>query len=135
MHRETVWEFKTAQFRIALEVSPEEMDPADSFEFEDDIEAVRNGDVEWFCADVAVYYKGNGIALGRDSLGGCAYNSVREFYTSHWDSPAMSRNCSAMRLARGDNVVMCEYFTSMVREAISQARATLDYLREIKIRA
>ena len=53
---ETVWEFRTKQFRVALEIWPEDMDPADSFEFQEDIDAVRTGAVEWFQATVSVYY-------------------------------------------------------------------------------
>lgn len=127
MNRETtVWQFRTRRFRVALEIEPEEMDPADSFQFDDDIEAVRSGDVDWFCASVVVYDE-HGCELGRDVLGGCAYNSVEEFYSSHRDPDPMNRNCSIMRAARGENVVICHYFPSMVSEAVSFAR---DYLRD-----
>ena len=105
MNYETAWEFNTARFRIALEIEPEDMDPADSFEFQEDIEAVRNGQVEWFPARVSVYLDDTRIAW--DSLGGCAYKTVRDFYTSH------------RQHKEGD------YFTDMVREAIRQARETL----------
>lgn len=122
MNAETVWEFKTARFRVALEVSPEDMDPADSFEFQDDIDAVKSGTVEWFCATVAVYLDGRKV--GSDSLGGCAYNTVKEFYTSHRDPDPMNRNCSIMRAKRG-KVSIGHYFPDMVAEAISDARRTL----------
>lgn len=122
MHFETVWEFRTAGFRIALEIEPEDMVPEDSFEFQDDIDAVRNGTVEWFCARVVVYHGDMRVAW--DSLGGCAYNSVREFYTSHRDPDPMNRNCSAMRAARG-GVYIGHYFPDMVRQAIREARETL----------
>jgi hypothetical protein len=102
---ETVWEFKTARFRIALEIEPEDMDPADSFQFQDDIDAVRNGEVEWFYARVAVYMDDNRIAW--DGLGGCAYKRVSDFYDAHW------------KYREGT------YFTDMVRSAISQARKVL----------
>lgn len=99
---DTVWTFETANFRIALEVEPEEMDPADSFQFEEDIQAVRNGDVAWFCCTMSVYK--NGHRIGRDDLGGCAYKSVRDFYKGE------GRN---------------GYFRDMVRTAIADARQTL----------
>ena len=105
MHYETAWEFRTKRFRVALEIEPEDMDPADSFQFADDIEAVRSGAVEWFQARVSVYLDDTRIAW--DCLGGCAYNSVRDFYTSH------------RQYKQGD------YFTDMVRGAIRQARETL----------
>lgn len=120
---ETVWEFNTAKFCVKLQIEPEEMDPADSFQFDEDIEAVRNGSVEWFCASVVVELDGREI--GRDSLGGCAYTTVREFYEAHRDSDAMNRNCSVMRAVKGNNVLMCHYFPDMVRIAISEARKTL----------
>lgn len=120
---ETVWEFNTPRFRIALEIEPEQMDPADSFEFQEDIDAVRNGNVEWFCAVVAVYVDDQLIAA--DSLGGCAYNSVREFYTSHRDPDPLNRNSSAYRAANGENAVVCHYFPSMVREAVAAARKAI----------
>lgn len=130
MDRETVWQFETERFRIALEISPEDMDPADSFEFEDDVEAVRNGEVEWFCATVSVYL--DDVRIAWDSLGGCAYRTVREFYTSHRDPDAMNRNCSAMRAVRGANVSICHYFPGMVSEAIGEARKYLASMPELR---
>lgn len=115
MHYETVWEFKTARFRVALEISPEDLDPADSFEFQDDIDAVRNGNVEWFQAKVAVYFEGKEIAA--DYLGACAYNTVREFYESH------------RKHKQGD------YFTDMVHEAVRQARTVARELHNTSIGA
>ena len=104
---ETVWTFDTPNFRVALEIEPEDMDPADSFEFPEDIEAVRSGTVEWFVASVVVYAGDDPDSLteiGRDSLGGCAYRTVREFYTEH-------------RSGRSGS-----YFTDMIGRAIAQAR-------------
>lgn len=126
---ETVWQFKTARFCAELQIEPEETAPEDSFEFQDDIDAVRNGTVEWFCATVVVSW--NGREVGRDSLGACAYNSIREFYTSHRDADSMNRNCTLMRRAwQGGNdpdakISLCHYFPSMVREAIRNARNNL----------
>ena len=61
----------------------------------------------------------------RDGLGGCAYKTVREFYTSHRDADPMNQDCSAMRAARGSNVAICHYFPDMVSEAIADARRNL----------
>lgn len=124
----------TARFRVALEIAPEDMDPVDSFEREDDIEAVRNGDVEWFCAHVVVYLDERPV--GDDSLGGCAYESVKEFYTSHRDPDPTNRNCTIMRLARAGSVdakySICHYFPDMVRQAIRDARRTLCNAPELR---
>lgn len=133
MQTETIWEFSTARLRVAFEVSPCEDDPADSFQFDEDVAAVRDGRVEWFNAHVAVYDKG-GRELGRDVLCGCAYATVREFYTSHRDPDPQHRNCSAMRAVHGSNVSICHYFPDMVASACREARATLARLRSIPVR-
>lgn len=126
---ETVWSFETARFAVELHIAPEDMGPADSFEFEEDIAAVRDGTVEWFQASVVIKLDGREIA--RDSLGGCAYNSVREFFTSHRDPDPMNRNCSVMRAAKGD-VCIGHYFPGMVSEAIAEARRRIDEIPKLR---
>jgi hypothetical protein len=121
---QVVWEFCTAHFRVCLEIEPEDTDPADSFQFEEDIEAVRNGTVEWFCASVVVYFDGREIA--RDSLGCCAYESVRDFYTAHRTSSAEYRNT----IETNRRHQICHYFPSMVTEAVSEARKAFARKRE-----
>lgn len=127
---QTVWEFNTARFRVALEIEPEEMDPAESFQFEEDIEAVRSGAVEWFGARVSVYLDDTRIVW--DYLGGCAYETVKEFYTSHRDADPMNRNCEAYRAVRGSNACVCHYFPGMVSQAISEARTWLNSHPEMR---
>lgn len=123
MYEETVWSFKTRNFTVELRISPEDMDPADSFQFDEDIEMVRSGAVEWFCARVVV--SKNGHEIGSDSLGGCAYRTIEEFYTSHRDPNPMHRNSTVFRAAHGQNAAICHYFPSMISEAIADARRTL----------
>lgn len=125
--RDTIWSFKTAHFKVALEIT----DCHDSWDGDDaDVqEQIDRGEIAWFDATVAVYLDGN--LIGRDDLGCCAYKTVGEFYTSHRDSDPMNRNCSIMRNARGGNVVICHYFPSMVSQAITDARANLARLREV----
>jgi hypothetical protein len=130
---ERVWEFNTKRFTVALEIMPEELDPADSFSFQDDIDAVRNGEVEWFCAAVVVYL--DGVAIGSDVLGGCAYKTVREFHTAHRDPDSMNRNCTIFRAAKGENHVICHYFPSMVSQAIAAARTHLDDIPKLRATA
>lgn len=122
--KETVWSFTTENFEVRLCIEPEDTDPADSFEFAEDIKAVRDGTVEWFAATVEVLK--NGHVIGSDHLGCCAYKTVREFYESHRDKDPMNRNCSLMRAVRGSNVVICHYFPGMVYNAIADARHTLE---------
>jgi hypothetical protein len=105
MRYETIWSFHTPRFSVTLDVAPEDMDPADSFQFEEDIAAVRNGDVDWFQARVSV--RMDSALVGVDYLGGCAYASAQEFRESH------------IKYKSGD------YFTDMVREACREARKTL----------
>ena len=116
---EKCWEFRTRNFLVTLDVAPEEQDPADSFEFPEDIAAVRNGEVEWFTARVAVRALSSGAIVGADYLGACAYKSVAEFRESHFRSPANYRNTLT---AKASGVCYCDYFPSMVREAIAAAR-------------
>lgn len=140
--RNAVWTFQTARFAICLFAEPEEMDPADSFDFDEDIEAIRDGTVEWFSASVVVFLKDANDPdatwqwrkVGSDHLGGCAYRTVREFYTSHRDPDPMNRNCSIMRAERGENVCICHYFPGMVLEAIADARRTMAADRAIRLR-
>jgi hypothetical protein len=135
MNKTVHWEFATANFRVVFSTIPEECDPADSFDFEEDIEAVRSGAVDWFTALVTVYGP-DGVELGGDSLGCCAYDSVRDFMTSHRDADPMNRNCSLMRASHpaGPNVCIGHYFPDMVRQACKAARETMRELGAIKLR-
>lgn len=130
---ETVWQFHTRNLNVALQTTDEIMHPADSFEFQEDIQAVLDGRVTWFVARVLVSFR-DGTTLGNDVLGGCAYNSVQEFYTSHRDPDPMNRNSSIMRTKRGENTVMCHYFPEMVRIACAEARKRLAALNTIHVR-
>lgn len=133
MREETVWTFSTNRFDVELRVSPCEIAPADSFEFPEDIEAVENGSVEWFDARVVVLLDGREV--GSDLLGCCAYETVREFYTSHRDRNPLNRNSSIMRSAKGANVAICHYFPSMIAEAIADARRNVRALCSVNLRA
>lgn len=127
---ETVWSFWTTNFRVELRVYPEQDDPADHFENPEDIEDIRSGRVDWFVAEVVVTTQ-QGAILGADALGGCAYATVREFYTAHRDTNPNNRNTLGMKAGR---VVICHYFPSMVREAVSKARKELERIRVLPIK-
>lgn len=134
--QETIlWQFDTANLRVVLHVEPEEMDPADSFSEQEDIDAVREGRVEWFCAFVSVWAGADedGLTyLAHDVLGGCAYSTFREFYTSHRDADPANRNTLALK---AQNRAICHYFPSMVSEACAAARVELAKLQSIHVRA
>jgi hypothetical protein len=101
-HWDNLWSFNTSRFCVTCDATPEYTDPADAFCFDDDIEAVRSGAVDWFVARVRVTMDGREI--GADYLGGCAYARASDF-------------------VKGDN--RDGYFRDMVRQALQEARATL----------
>lgn len=98
---ENIWSFKTARFRVACDVTPEDLDPAGHFDSEEDIEAIRSGAVDWFVARLRVTLDGNEVAT--EYLGACAYRCASDF--AHKDRDG--------------------YFRDMVREACQQARHAL----------
>jgi len=99
---ETLWTFETARFCITCDVTPEDMDPADSFDDPESIEDIRSGALDWFTARVRVTL--GGLEMGTDYLGGCAYRRALDFVTGE------DRN---------------GYFRDMVRRAVSEARRSL----------
>jgi hypothetical protein len=130
---ETCWEFHTRNLNVTFQVTPCEENPADHFEFPDDIEAVQSGRVEWFDCRVRICWR-DGTEIGSDYLGCCAYTSVREFYESHRDPDPLNRNSSIMRAKNGENTAICHYFPSMVAEAIAEARKRFCAMRTMPLR-
>ena len=112
-HWEECWRFNTANFAVVLELAPCEDDPADSFQFDEDIEAVRNGSVDWFDARIRVLYDNREV--GSDYLCCCAYAPARDFWTAHRKHKQR------------------DYFGDMVRMAIAQARAHLAHVPHMRI--
>lgn len=99
-HRETI-----EGFEIVLFVTPEDM-PPDWDETEDErantLRRIENGDLAYFVACVEA--RREGITLGKTYLGGCCYDSVRQF------------------VREGD------YYGDMVHEAIAEARTIIEKL-------
>lgn len=119
-----IYRFETARFAIVCIAEPEEMDPADSFCTDDDVAFAREDDpAHWFCAVVQIVDLAGGAVLGRDSLGGCSYNSFDEFVSSHWRSSPDGRNTLAMK---AKNTCVGHYFPDMVRTALAEARETIE---------
>ena len=131
----TVWEFKTAQYLVECQTVPS-CDAPDWLEGEK-LEAfardVETGKIAYFDARVRVFHMG--LEISADYLCACAYASVEEFITSHRDLDPMNRNCSIMRAARGENVVVCHYFPDMIRQAVDGARRTIRRLKGARVRA
>lgn len=133
MHKETVWTFETARFRVALEITREYNYQYDGDDEDGSIQdAIYRGELIAWHATVVVRLDGRVIA--NDYLGGSVYGAdeVDHFWTDHRCADPMNRNCSIMRAARGGNVVICHYFPDMVRTAVDEARkalANIPYLR------
>lgn len=104
---ETVWQFRTKHFRVALEVCPEYDPPEDFLEFPEDLEFAREGGWHWFCARVTV--ECDGILLAEHYLGACSYHGLADFKAGG-------------------------YFRDMVREVIAEARKALRAINHIPLR-
>jgi hypothetical protein len=107
-HWETVWSYSTARFTVALDVTDEDMDPADSMEFEEDIEFARQGGWHWFVARIRVLWDHD--VIGEDHLGACSYHSLEDFKSGG-------------------------YFQDMISEACRDARVTVSKFRNCPLRA
>jgi hypothetical protein len=106
---ENVWTRSTPRFTISLDVTDEDMDPADSFEFDEHIEFAREGGWHWFAARVRVLWDHD--VIGEDYLGGCSYHSLEDF------------------TAPGG------YFRDMIASACADARRTVGKFRNCPLRA
>lgn len=120
---ETLWEFETERLIVKLEIEPS-VDPDISWMHQDQLDDLESGHLVFFDAACTVYGPINKI-LGYDSLGESCYFIPQKFVTDHRDSDPMNRNCSIMRTKRGEKVVICHYFPSMVKQACQQARQTM----------
>ena len=117
---ERIWEKDYGPFRAFGYVAPEEIDVGEIFENDDDsviIEPnvdelrkdINNGDKVWVWAQVKVYCKG--IELGDASMGGLLYK----------DYDGIKKE------------IFEEDTHGIVHEALKGARASMKYLREVKI--
>ena len=115
---ENIWEKDYGPFRVFGYVAPEEMDIADIFE--DDAsklnmfhlrQDIAYGKKIWVMAIAKVYCKG--VELGDRSIGGLLYK----------DYDGLKKE------------IFEEDHQSIVHEALKEARASMKYLREVKIPA
>lgn len=144
---EKVWSFETPKFQVLAEATDCTDDPRDSFQFDEDIEAVTSGRVAWFDARVRVIHRESGLELGADYLGGCAYKYPLDLFRDHarltkqlkqlrGKRDAKSRRerkaireCLANNLMLDPPVCYGDYGPIMVRQAIGEARKTLASLK------
>lgn len=138
------WRFDTANFSVIFYADDEDQHPADHFSCSKDIAFAESGnDGAWFCAVVAVYGSDENL-IAYDTLGGCSYGSVREFYSSHrwqysrrqrkWITDPKSRAWKALearRPRRSDGTrADGHYFPDMIRAAVAEAKQQIALARE-----
>jgi len=117
-----LWRFETKRFAVILTAEPEQ-NPDLSWADPDTLDAIDNGRLD--CVTFIVSVELDGRTIATDCLGNSVYADLRDFAKEHRAADPMQRNCEAMRAAHGGNAVICSYFPSMVREAISEARKAL----------
>ena len=115
-NEELIWEKEYGPFKAFGYVAPEELDVAEIFDQgADNVDEIRNdinnGDKVWVWAQVKVYCKG--IELGDGSMGGLLYK----------DYDGIKKE------------IFEEDTHGIVHDALKEARASMKYLREIKIPA
>jgi hypothetical protein len=126
-----MYRFETARFIVTATVQHDADVDVSFDETGETADKLDSGEWQAFGMIVRVCTR-DGFELGRDSLWGNIYADPREFFESHRDADPMNRNCSAMRKANGENVVVCHYFPGMVKDAISDARKTLQSMPKLR---
>lgn len=118
-----VWEFRTRNFRVILEIEKERGYVYDGDDPDGETQAkLDSGEYVAFSSKVSVIHDCEEI--GADYLSGSVYGAdeIAEFWQSHRTSPAEFRN-SIDR----PGICFCHYFPDMVKTALNEAR---DWLRE-----
>ena len=130
----TVWTFKAGRFVVSLELIRDHGYQYDGEDEDGETQAALDaGQLVAFDSFVSVELDGEQI--GADALCGSVYgrDEVAAFYSDHRSADPMNRNCSIMRAARG-NCSICHYFPDMVRQAIAEARGTIEARKAIAAR-
>lgn len=112
-----VWDFKTANFRVALECAPD-YDLDLSWDEDGSVQrGLDDGRYIAFVAKVAVYDLTTGCEIGADYLGSCIYESA-EAFIDHRECGRQNRQ----HAAEGKPGRCGSYFRGMVTAAIADAR-------------
>ncbi len=111
-----VWEKEYGPFKVFVytsieDIDPKDMFPADTNPVEQICKDIQNGDKIWVIARADVYCKG--VELGSATIGGLLYKNYDELIAE-----VCENDCH-----------------DIVHEALKEARATMKYLREVKIPA
>lgn len=112
---QTVWTFKTRNFRVALECVPEDY-PDLSWADQETLDKLESGEWENLQFKVAVY-DNRGDEIGVAYLGNSIHANPREFM-DHRECGRANREYAAA----GQPGRCGSYFTDMVHEAVSEAR-------------
>ncbi len=125
----TIREFKTENFRVIID-AVEDYDMDLSFDETGEVlSKLQSGKYVGFCARVRVMHSKLG-EIGSSYLGGCIHESIEQFQ-DHRECAAQTRKLCA----DGSSAVCGSYFSDMIREAISDARATIEASKSIKLRS
>ena len=123
---ETIREFRTKNFQVIAQAFPED-GPVDVDDDGETQQAVDEGTYVHFRVRVCVLYKGN--VLGEDHLGGCIYESIKDFM-DHKECGKQNREWSE----QGKEGRCGSYFTDMIHAAVAEARKTLADYRNVYVR-
>jgi hypothetical protein len=115
---ETLWTFDTAHLRIEWAIAPDEDLDISYDETNETRDKLASGEWTGFVSRVRVIHKESGAELGTDYLGGSVYENPRQFRTEHLG-------------ARGK---WGAYFPDMVRNACTEARASLRRMQSVRVR-
>jgi hypothetical protein len=126
-----MFRFETANFIVRATIEPDTDVDISYDETNETRDKLESGEWQAFGTVVTVTTR-NGIELGQDSLWGSIYGDPAEFFSDHRSADPMNRNCSVMRAARGNNVVIGHYFPDMIAEAIAAARKTLATMPKVR---
>jgi len=134
MSDELIWNFATPNFTVRVDALPEEDWDLSWDDTGEVCSGLISGRYVGFCARAQVI-DSDGNVLATDYLGNCIYASLQDFASGHRDPDPLNRNCSLMRQARGQNMIICHYFPDMVRIVCDKARTTLRKHGAIRLRA
>jgi hypothetical protein len=123
--KQTIYKFQTRRFIVEVVALPEDYLDLSWDESGETAQKIETGELCAFQVEARVSFcgeYGEPIKLGADYLGGCVYESP-EAFRDHFGVRPYERELSAKH---GGPVTVCHYFSSMVREAIAQARCNMD---------
>jgi hypothetical protein len=123
--KQTIYKFQTRRFIVEVVALPEDCLDLSWDENGETAQKIETGELCAFQVEARVSFcgeYGEPIKLGADHMGGCVSESP-EAFRDHFGVRPAERKLSD---EHGGPVTICRYFSSMVREAIAQARCNMD---------